>query len=55
MQSGSSVTDNQEKIKKGTDELNESKVKQGVVLLVSGSLLHKLDVKLFFCLKDGRQ
>ena len=48
MQSGSSVTDNQEKIKKGTDELNESKVKQGVVLLVSDSLLHKLDVKRFF-------
>ena len=47
VQSGSSVTDNQEKIKKGTDELNESKVKQGVVLLVSDSLLHKLDVKLF--------
>ena len=48
MQSGSSVTDNQEKIKKRTDELNESKVKQGVVLLVSDSLLHKLDVKRFF-------
>ena len=47
MQSGSSVTDNQEKIEKGTDELNESKVKQGV-LLVSDSLLHKLDVKRFF-------
>ena len=39
MQSGPSVTDNQEKIKKGTD---------GVVLLVSDSLLHKLDVKRFF-------
>ena len=48
MQSGSSVTDNQEEIKKGTDELNKSKVKQGVVLLVSDSLLHKLDVKRFF-------
>ena len=48
MQSGSSVTDNQEKIKKGTDVLNESKVKQGVILLVSNSLLHKLDVKRFF-------
>ena len=54
MQSRSSVTDNQEKIKKGTDELNELKVKQGVVLLVNDSLLHKLDVKRFL-LKDGRQ